>query len=263
MSFKQIGTGIRIYRQQGVAGVCRVLLKKIADGTTLSGLSGPVSESWTEYMSWLMFANAGMLERGNVSCFDYAIRNLPSTAPIVEIGSFCGLSTNMITYLKEKYNVKNPLVTCDKWIFEGAESGGMLGDSKMVSHAEYKGFCKETFLRNVKMFSRYDLPFTMELFSDEFFSSWKASKKCRDVFGREFQLGGPISFCYIDGNHSYEFVKRDFENCDSYLERGGFVLFDDSSDDSHWGVCKVLREVRDAGQYELIAKNPNWFFRKK
>ena len=105
----------------------------------------------------------------------------------------------MICYFKEKYNVKNPLVTCDRWIFEGSEHGGMLGDSKSVSHAEYRDFVKETYLRNIKMFSRYDLPFTIEMFSDEFFSAWNESQKLKDVFGREFSLGGPISFCYIDG----------------------------------------------------------------
>ena len=55
-----------------------------------------------------------------------------------------------------------------------------------------------------------------------------ASGRRSDVFGRSFQLGGPISFCYIDGNHTDDLAKRDFENCDRYLEKGGFVLFDDS-----------------------------------
>lgn len=220
-------------------------------------------DSWTEYIEWLSFANAGMLTRGNVNCIDYAIQNLPSNAPIIEIGSFCGLSTNIITYFKHKHGVKNPLVTCDKWIFEGSEKGGPLGDSTMVSHAEYRNFIKESFLRNVSIFSRYDLPHTIELFSDELFKAWEAKEKRCDVFGHEFQLGGPISFCFIDGNHSYDFARKDFKNCDDNLESGGFVLFDDSADGSGWEVCKVVKEVSDTGRYELVAKNPNYFFRKK
>ena len=128
-----------------------------------------LDETWTEYMNWLTFANAGMLARGNVFCFHYAIQKLMSESPIVEIGSFCGLSTNMITYLKEKYAVKNPLLTCDRWLFEGAEQGRMLGDSMTITHDEYRLFVKETYIRNVRMFSRYDLPYTMEMLSDEFF----------------------------------------------------------------------------------------------
>lgn len=256
LTIEKIGKGIRLCREQGPRAVVKAIFGRQIQ-------LGPVKESWTEYMDWLTYANAGMLARGNAYCIEYAIQNIKSKAPIVEIGAFCGLSTNMITYFKEKYNVKNPLVACDRWIFEGSEHGGMLGDSKTVSHTEYREFVKESFMRNVKMFSRYDVPYSIEMFSDEFFGAWNKSEKHRDVFGREFQLGGPISFCYIDGNHTYKFAKRDFENCDKYLERGGFVMFDDSADGSGWEVCQVVQEVLTNRRYELIAKSPNYLFRKK
>lgn len=103
----------------------------------------------------------------------------------------------------------------------------------------------------------------IELFSDEFFQAWRSSRAVQDIFGRPIALGGPISFCYIDGNHSYDFVKRDFENVDAFLERGGFILFDDSEDGSAWEVCRVVQEVRASGRYDLVIKNPNYLFRKK
>jgi len=259
MSLKQIRTGFQVWRERGLAAFAQILLQKLAARAT----SGPVGEVRSEYINWLSFANAGMMCHGNVNCFDYAIRHLPSEAPILEIGSFCGLSTNMMTYLKEKNNVKNPLVTCDKWMFEGAEHGGMLGDSRTVSHAAYHDFVKNTFIRNIRMFSRCDLPYTFELFSDEFFKAWSTGERRQDVLGREFTLGGGISFCFIDGNHSYAFAKRDFENADKYLEKGGFLLFDDSGDGSGWEVCKVVQEVMNAKRYDLVAKNPNYFFRKR
>lgn len=134
MKIRQIKRGIQIFREQGLARAVRVFLNKLAERNS-PVLLGPAGEPWTEYMNWLTFANAGILSRGNLYCFDYAIRNLPSTAPIVEIGSFCGLATNMITYLKEKYDVRNPLVTCDKWIFQGAESGGMLGWTSLSNYS--------------------------------------------------------------------------------------------------------------------------------
>ncbi len=224
--------------------------------------AGPVTPLSSEYINWLTFANPGMLDRGNIDCMDYAIRHLPGGAPIVEIGSFCGLSTNVLAYLKEKHNVRNALITCDRWIFEGAENGGPLGDSSTVTHDDYRSFVRESFLRNVRMFSRADLPFTIELFSDEFFDAWAGNSRRRDVFGREVTLGGPMGFCYIDGNHTYDFARRDFENCDRYLEPGGFLLFDDSADDSEWGVRRVVREVAGSGRYRLVAKKPNYFFQK-
>lgn len=225
--------------------------------------NGPVGDSWTEYMEWLSFANAGMLVRGNAGCFQYAIGHLPSTAAILEIGSFCGLSTNALTYFKQKAGAANTLVTCDPWSFEGAEEGRMLGDSATISHADYRAFVKETFERNIRFFSRGDLPYSFEATSDTFFDAWAAGGEWRDVFGRDFRLGGPIAFAYIDGNHLYEFARRDFEHCDRFLVPGGFLLFDDSGDDSVWEVRSVVKEVQATGRYHLIAKNPNYFFQKR
>jgi hypothetical protein len=86
------------------------------------------------------------------------------------------------------------------------------------------------------------------------------SSKC--VFGREVQLGGPLSFCYIDGNHTYDFARRDFENCAEHLETGGFVLFDDSSDQSEFGVGRLMHEIKKMAGFELVIKNPNYLFKK-
>ena len=44
-----------------------------------------------EYLNWLRFANAGMISPGNMYAMKYAIENLPTNDPIIEIGSFCGL----------------------------------------------------------------------------------------------------------------------------------------------------------------------------
>jgi hypothetical protein len=91
---------------------------------------------------------------------------------------------------------------------------------------------------------------------------WGHTETVKDVLEREIQLGGKISFAYIDGNHSYEFAKRDFENVDKYLETGGFILFDDSSDDSQWEVRRVIEEIKRNSNYEVIIKNPNYLIRK-
>lgn len=215
-----------------------------------------------EFISWLSFANAGMLDTGNLYCFEYAIENIPSLDPIVEIGSFCGLSTNIISHYLKINNKQNKLITCDKWIFEGAEKPSEYLTNSTISHSQYKNFVKESFLRNISFFSKDNLPNTIECFSDEFFDLWKDKKIKTDVLGHDIQLGGNISFAYIDGNHTYEFAKKDFENVDKYLVKGGFILFDDSADNSHWEVCRVIEEIKKAGKYEVIIKNPNYLMRK-
>ena len=214
-----------------------------------------------EFISWLSFANAGMLNRGNLLCFDYAIRHLPGDAPMVEIGSFCGLSTNLIAYFKHRHGRSNPLFTCDRWDFEGAEAGGMLGDSNL-SHADYRAFVRESFIRNVRLFSRGALPHTIETLSDGFFAAWKRGETRTDVFHRPATLGGPISFCYIDGNHSYDPARRDFLNADRWLQPGGFILFDDSADGSHWEVGRVIEEIKRLPNYRVVMKNPNYLVQK-
>jgi hypothetical protein len=213
-----------------------------------------------DYIAYLTFANAGMLNKGNLLCIDYAMRNLPSKHPIVEIGSFCGLSTNLLAYFKHKHGVTNPIYNCDRWDFEGAH--GMVGDTD-IPHADYRSFVMESYKRNVQMFSRWELPRTVEAYSNDFFAAWGRADLVTDVFGRSTRLGGPISFCYIDGNHSYAFARADFLNTDRFLEPGGFVLFDDSADGSKWEVTRVISEVKERGDYEFVVKNPNYLFRKK
>ncbi len=224
----------------------------------MASLVDPVIDISDPYTDHLNYAIAGMLQRGNLYCFDHALRNLPSGAPFVEIGSFCGLSTNALTYYKRKLGLTNRFINCDCWEFPLA----MRGDAP-VTRETYAGFVRESFLRSVRTFSSWDLPHTIEMFSDDFFAAWREARAVTDIFGRPITLGGPISFAYIDGNHTYEFAKRDWQNCDRYLERGGFVFFDDSWDGSGWGVCDLIPEVLDSEAYELVISNPNYLFRKR
>jgi hypothetical protein len=203
-----------------------------------------------------------MLMRGNADSMALALKNLPDHSPILEIGSFCGLSTCVISYFMRKFSVANQFYTVDSWTFEGAEPGMTLDRFSSVTHDQYRAFCKDSFDRNVRAFCQ-ELPFTIEADSREFFQRWGRREFAQDVFSRESVLGGPISFAYIDGNHSYPVARADFENVDRFLVPGGFILFDDSADGSQWEVCKVVREVLASGGYELMVKNPNYLFRKK
>jgi hypothetical protein len=214
------------------------------------------------YPDWLSWANAGMLYRGNLCSFDYAIKNLKDEAAIVEVGSFCGLSANFLNYYKRINGRSNALFTCDPWVFPGAAPGELLGRYAAVRHDEYREFVRETFLRNVRFFSRGNLPHTIEASSVDFFASWRRREKAMDVFGREVTLGGRIGFVYIDGDHCYAAAKLDFQLADEFLEEDGFVLFDDSGDASGCEVIRVIEEVKATGRYEVVIANPNYLFRK-
>lgn len=214
-----------------------------------------------EYLTWLCFANAGMMDRGNLYCMNHAIQNSVSNHPVVEIGSFCGLSANALTYLLRRNGKSNRVISCDTWSLADPARDRFLGDSQ-VTFSEYSSFIKESFTRSVELFSRDNLVYALQLSSDLFFERWATSEETTDIFGRKIELGGRISFCYIDGNHSYEFAKRDFQNADRFLEAGGFILFDDSARGSVWEVAKLMPEIVQRKDYRLVMENPNHLFQK-
>jgi len=222
----------------------------------------PVIYVEDEYVTQLCFINAGILERGNLRSFECAISHLPSAAPILESGSYCGLSTNLLAYYKRKHHAISPLITCDKWEFQKPSNSPptTVGESSLL-YKDLERFARDSYLRNINMFSPDDLPHTFEMTSDDFFACWQAGKTTSDILGRAYALGGPLSLCFVDGNHTYECVKRDFLNRDTFLEVGGFILFDDSTllkDDMYM----LKPEVEATGRYKLVAKNPYHLFQK-
>lgn len=58
-----------------------------------------------------------------------------------------------------------------------------------------------------------------------------------------------IDYLHIDGDHSYEGVKCDFESYLPKLKRGSIVSFHDSTDD-RCGVKRLLQELAQAAEFE-------------
>ncbi len=217
-----------------------------------------------EYIQWLCGAVGGWLtpDNGNLRAFDYAVQRMPEKGAVVEVGSFLGLSTNIIAYLTIKYKRTNPFFACDPWRFEQTERpvGGYFDGSTEV----YRQYAKEVFKMNTSLFSATRKPYTIEAYSERFFELWHLKSTVEDVFGRSITLGGSISFAYIDGAHTYDAVKNDFAGVDQHLLPGGFILFDDSADGLGFeGVTKAVKKIRNNPCYELVFKTPHDFFRKK
>jgi SAM-dependent methyltransferase len=215
-----------------------------------------------EFTRWLRYANAGMLEPGNVWCMDFAIRNLPSADPMVEIGSFAGLSANVICHLLRKHSRGNKFFTCDNWDVTGEELAGCIPGSD-IGFPRYAQYVKASYQRNIEFFSPGNRPHTIEASSTDFFGKWSRNEEAVDVFGRTVRLGGPISFCYVDALHSCDAVRKEFESIDRYLVPGGFILFDDSSDSGPFDVNRLMPEIARNKRYELVQQCPNYLFRKR
>jgi predicted O-methyltransferase YrrM len=73
----------------------------------------------------------------------------------------------------------------------------------------------------------------------------------------EVDFGGEVDLATIDGDHSYEGVRSDFERFGRCVRVGGSILFDDFVGDgvfpSHEDtVGRLVREVADGGEYRLV-----------
>lgn len=210
----------------------------------------------------------GMLHPGNIYLMDQAIREMPDGGAVLEIGSYGGLSANVLRYLMQKHGRNAPLFCCDAWVYEGLHdatvpAGPWMDGRADVLRTDYMAYIKTSFIQAAKLLWPNDLPKAVHLDSDTFFEAWREGKFLKDVFEREVKLGGPISFAYIDGNHAYDYAKRDFDNVAEFLLPGALVLLDDSAKHQHFGSAKLAREIQGHPDFEVVRANPHYLFRKK
>jgi hypothetical protein len=64
----------------------------------------------------------------------------------------------------------------------------------------------------------------------------------------------PISALYLDGGHTYECVKKDFENFSSSVISEGYIFLHDYHRDD-FGVKRLVDELVYSGKWELVF---NW-----
>lgn len=209
----------------------------------------------------------GMLHDGNIFLMDYAIKNMPEDGFVLEIGSYGGLSTNLMLHLLKKHNKKCTFIGCDAWIYEGYKdyTGNIEThvDGRIdLSRIDYMEHIKNSFISSTKFLHADSLPFSCHLKSDLFFEKWNKNEKFTDVFNRDFTINQRISFAYIDGDHSYEQTKKDFENVDSKLLPNAYVLIDDTAKYMNFGSVKYVKEILKNKNYKLIDSNPNYLFQK-
>lgn len=210
----------------------------------------------------------GMLKEGNIGLIDFALKNMPDEGNVLEIGSYGGLSTNLIIHLMRKYQLEHLFYTCDAWIYEGYKdylqdiTSLCIDGRDDVLRTEYSTYLKNAFINSTRFLSSQNLPYSFHLYSDSFFESWNNNKIELDIFGRSVALGGSISFAYIDGGHSYEVAWKDFNNVVANLVKNGFILLDDSADGQNFGSAEIIAKIKKDNRFKVIAKNPNYLIQK-
>ncbi|MGI8423835.1 MAG: class I SAM-dependent methyltransferase [Chloroflexota bacterium] len=68
---------------------------------------------------------------------------------------------------------------------------------------------------------------------------------------------GDVDLVFIDGDHSYEGVRNDFERFGRRVRAGGAILFDDAFDERHFAthsdtVGRLVREIVSGSEFRLV-----------
>ncbi len=67
-------------------------------------------------------------------------------------------------------------------------------------------------------------------------------------------LQHPLSFVFIDGDHRYEAVRKDFELTQRWLSKDGIIAFHDFGNPDYEGVSRVVGEALSSGLWVLLGK---------
>ena len=167
--------------------------------------------------------------------------------------------------MMDKYNLVNKIITTDPFKFTENDEA-LLGIGKRMD--EYEIYIKKQFITNMEFWSKKFEIFSFDLDSNSFFRRWELNEKSISMFGNHINMGGQISFVFIDGDHSYEQTLKDFINVDKYLQKNGLIIFDDSGkyhEDAIGGkngVYRVVKECIQTKRYKVLYENPNFLVQK-
>lgn len=143
---------------------------------------------------------------------------------VVELGTHYGVSFFSFCEAAEIYSPDSFIYAVDAW--EGDEHSGKYSNEVLET-------VKKHWLKNQKMNSRL------------------IKSKFEDAL--EYFEDGQIDLLHIDGFHTYEAVKKDFENWESKLNDTSIVLFHDTNvRERNFGVWKYWEEVKKMDRYMTI-----------
>lgn len=79
------------------------------------------------------------------------------------------------------------------------------------------------------------------------------------------KIPGNLDFCYIDGNHRYEYVKQDLALYWPKIKHGGMLAGHDIGNGScseHDGVVRAVSKFALKNRIQLYIDQPDWWFIK-
>ena len=166
-----------------------------------------------------------LTENEAIALYDLACRLTPTHPVIVEIGSWLGKSSVILA--KGLQGKTNPILYC----IDPFDAAGDAGYAILV---EARGLqLKEQFIENVKRNNVYDHIRILHGYSYDFAAGFSDE----------------IDFLFIDGNHAYDSVMRDYTDWTPHLKTGGIIALHDVGDNFP-GPTSVVKEK--------VVDNPAW-----
>jgi len=155
----------------------------------------------------------------------FALAKDVSRGCIVEVGSYRGQSTAMLGY--------------------GSLEGGRVPVFAIEPHEEFTGVLggkfgppdRCAFFKAMIDSGAYQIVRLVNLSSEYVTPRWDK----------------PVGLLWLDGDHTYQGVKRDFDCWCPHLLPDGIVAFHDSIDPA-LGPCRLIKEILAGGPWEILAR---------
>jgi len=186
----------------------------------------------------------GWLSLPEVSLLHKIAKSLPNRSKVLEIGCYGGFSTAVILdALKESNSI---LYSIDPFDYDMDRQKKEIDSTKNIISKELglEYFIYKPSMESVsKLLKSYGFQ-NFRLIQDY---SYKVSKKWKHK----------LDMLWIDGNHDYPEVKRDYLDWSPFLKKGGVIVFHDAnklnkSNYWHWGLHGPTRVARE------YIKKPKW-----
>ena len=149
---------------------------------------------------------------------------------IVEIGSYMGLSTSWLA-LGSKATGREKVTAVDHFLGSVEHQPGAKHECRIIAK---EGTTYRKFIKNITEVGVADLVDPIRASSREAAANWRK----------------PIRLLFIDGEHSYEESKKDFETWSPFLVDEGYVVFHDV--DQWPGVTEFYYELLAAGRHHQV-----------
>lgn len=189
----------------------------------LGGFKRRPESNEMEHLRKLFSTVEGMLSFDE-ACFLYSSAKAVNNGCIVEIGSYRGLSTVFLC-LGSQAGSGAPVYAVDPHRPFGGVLGGVFGPKD-----------REAFYEAMVVSGCGKVVSLINLSSEQFAASWTE----------------PVSLLWLDGDHRYAAVKRDFECWKPHLSANAVAIFHDATDES-LGPFELIKELVATGTFEKVA----------